>query len=445
MNDRAPVFSLPTEILVAIISAARRQDILAFPSQFPILDGHKPEWILSRVSRRFRDVTIGAPSLWVIMTLDADFKGSAEIFQLYLMRSQPCRIWANLRALTSVEHPLIAERLSHIIPHTGRIQRLSIQAKPDSMLAMFAPFRDAEVPCLEYLQLRTATPYLHKCPLEMFPLGAPNLRFLKLVGFTPHFPVPQWTSLTHLELWRCDDEVDDQGNSVLVSLATQCPLLTHLYIATFGLAPSIPPGRISIPSLKTLRICLDFQRDVLNLVDNIALFNTPAVTDFAVDYAHGDDISSLLHPFSLPHCVFPLVTSLSFASTGNCRCDETDDEDIHWNLEGVQASLHVFPALTSLTLINECFMANIVDALLGPGSAPWPLLETVTLCPESRILQDVYMAIRSAVRTRRDLGQVFPKLRLSPELCQIGQSYWAENGVHVELFDPSPTVRSLLG
>ncbi|KAJ7028697.1 hypothetical protein C8F04DRAFT_1265658 [Mycena alexandri] len=379
---------------------------------------------------------IGAPTLWVIIKLDANLEGS------------PCKIWVNLRALTSFEHPFIAERLSHIIPHTGRIQRLSIQSKPHSMPAMFAPFREAEVPCLEYLQLRTASPYLHKCPLENFPFGAPNLRFLKLVGFTPHFPVPQWTaSLTHLELWRCDDEVDGEGNSFLVSLATQCPGLIHLGRAgaySGRLAP-IAAGQISIPSLKTLRICPDVQRDyILNLLDHIALFDTPAVTDLAVDFAHGDDISGLLHPFSLPHSVFPLVTALSFTNRGGCRCDETDNEDAQWNLEGIQASLHVFPALTSLTLINLCFMTNVVDALLGPGSPPWPLLETVTLCPESRILQDVYTAIRSAVRSRRQWAQVVPKFRLSPELYQIGQGYWAESGVHVELFDPEPIVRGLL-
>lgn len=89
-------------------------------------------------------------------------------------------------------------------------------------------------------------------------------------------------------------------------------------------------------------------------------------------------------------------------------------------------------------------MTNVVDALLGPGSPPWPLLETVTLCPESRVLQDVYTAIRSAVRSRRQWAQVVPKFRLSPELYQIGQGYWAERGVHVELFDPEPIVRGLL-
>ncbi|KAJ7164888.1 hypothetical protein C8R46DRAFT_1220046 [Mycena filopes] len=445
MNDRAAISSLPSELLVAIIAAAQEEQFLNFPSQYAILDGYKPEWTMSQVSRRLRDVAIASPTLWSPLNVDVHLESSVEIFKLYLVRSQPCTIWINLRTSGILDDSLTAERLGPLIPHIARTRRLSIQSTPDSMLAMLVPFRDAEVPHLEHLELCMASPYSHTGPVEIFPLGAPNLTFLKLVRFTPHFPVPRWTaSLTHLEIWNGQDVEDTEGSSFNASLATQCPSLVHLCIST----PPVHAGRISIPSLKALCLDLDSQRGTFSLLDNLAILDVPRVTDLTVNWAHGDEISSLLHPASLPHRVFPAVTSLSFVSGSTiatlCRCDHENDEDVQWNLTGTLASLHPFPALSSLTLINVCFMPDIVDALLGPESPPWPLLETLTLCPLPRVLQDVYAAIRSAVRSMRQRGQVCPKFRFSPELCQVGQNYWAENEVDVESFDPTPLVGALV-
>ncbi|KAJ7721014.1 hypothetical protein B0H16DRAFT_1603506 [Mycena metata] len=443
MNDLAPIFSLPTELLVTIVAAGHREDFLAFPSQ---LDGWKPEWVMSRICRRFRDISIAASSLWRLAQVDLISEHSVEIFKLYLARSQGCEIWVNLRELSwdgeTIEPPLIAERLSPIVPHIGRIQRLGILSNWESMAAMLAPFRDVQVPCLEYLQLHSTH---HDCPVELFCSGAPKLTFLTLSGFTPHFPIPQWTaSLTHLELWGCEDVVDTGGNSFFAAITTHCPSLVHLYINTtarlYG-PHNISVGEIHIPTLKTLHICLSYDFSTEAMLEHIAFFDTPAVTDLTIDYAHGDDVSTLFCPTNLPHPVFPAVTSLSFVGRG-CTCDRGlgSARLNSWRIP--TPPLHIFPALTSLTLINECFMANIVEDLVGPDSQPWPLLQTVTLCPTTAYVQEVYTVIQNTVRSRRQRA-VVPKFRLSPRLYEVGEEYWAENGVDVELFDPTELVLAL--
>ncbi|KAJ7177881.1 hypothetical protein C8R46DRAFT_666019 [Mycena filopes] len=454
MNDHAPIFSLPAELLAAIIAAAGQDDLSNFPHHFY---GDQPEWTMSRVSRRFRAIALGTPSLWTLVQVDLISEGLVELFKLYLARSRGCKIWVTLRefSLARVGYSDIAERLEHLVPALGRVQRLGILSNPESMVAMLAPFQDVdEVPLLEYLELHTGnlndsqTSGCFNCPANIFSLRTPKLTFVELSRFTPHLPVPRWTTtLTHLKLSYCEDVASVAGNSCLTAIATQCPLLIHLEIDTLSLShqPHIPVGAIHIPSLKTLQLSVECEYDfddMLSLLDTIALFNTPAVTDLIVGNAHDDDVSVLFDPASLPDTLFPAVTSLTFVGGRECPCD------VKPSMRGplgipTPPPLHLFPALTSLALINRCCTVQLVEDLIGPESQPWPLLQTVTLCPMGNSLQEVLDVIRNAVRTKRQNGQTVPKFRVSRELYQRGGDFWQGNGVDVELFDPSPLVNGL--
>ncbi|KAJ7672595.1 hypothetical protein DFH06DRAFT_1363712 [Mycena polygramma] len=277
---------------------------------------------------------------------------------------------------------------------------------------MLAPFRDAPVRCLEYLEFRVATGCAKRIrPAGMFLSGAHSLTFLKLENCTPYFPAPDWMmSLTHLELWYCDlDVIDDDG------------------------ATKIYPQKHFTSQLKTLHLLISPDECSADcLLGIVAIFDTPALTDLTINLAHGDHISVLFDPSSVPHSVFPAVTSLSFVAT------------VYRTIP--TPALRLFPALSSLTLINECFMANIVRDLLGPGSQPWPLLASVTLCPEEdrkeeEAARDVYSAIQAVVRSKRAQGQPVPKFKVSRLLFH--QDYWAENELEVELFDPFDTLSAL--
>ncbi|KAJ7856597.1 hypothetical protein B0H13DRAFT_2357331 [Mycena leptocephala] len=304
MNVQPSVFSLPNEILVAIVAAAAEDDYVDFPLE---QGGDHPEWTVSQVSRRFRDIVIGAPTLWTVVEVHLILKESIEIFKLYLERSRGCKIWANLREVSwdreIVPHHVIAEGLSHIVPHIKRIQRLCIMSNPESVAAMLAPFQYAEAPYLEYLQLRVPGFWLRS--MEIFPPEAPRLTRFVLHGFRPRFPVPQWAgTLTHLEYWETEDEKDEDGNSFFATIVSQCSSLVHLYVDTLQMRYRGSPLRI--PTLKSLHLLINPDADdALDLLKVVELFDTPAVTDLTFDYAHGDHICVLFNPTSVPRSVFP--------------------------------------------------------------------------------------------------------------------------------------------
>ncbi|KAJ6590988.1 hypothetical protein DFH09DRAFT_1306629 [Mycena vulgaris] len=375
------ILSLPNELLVAIATAGQEDPVAAADC--------KLEWNMSHVSRRFRAAIVGASTLWTLVEARLIFRGSVEIFKLYLERSLALKIDADLYECSwvGVERHLIAERLSHIIPHAHRIRRLSIIATTKSMAAILATFRHVTVPALEDLEIILQDAWYESAvfPVGMFSSGSPvALKFLKLVGFTPQFPVPQWTrSLTHLEL---------KGRS--------------MDDAAHGSA--------------------DF-------------FDTPALTNLTICSAHGYQICALFNPQSITLSSFPALKSLSFVNTGGCACEKRRSVR---STPSPSPPLRLFPALTSVTLINQCFMGHIVNDLLDPASQPCPLLETLTLCPPDKhihSLNKVYNVLQHAVRAKQ---LTLPKLRLSSVL--FSQDNWAEHGVDVELFDPAETERAFL-
>jgi hypothetical protein len=61
----------------------------------------------------------------------------------------------------------------------------------------------------------------------------------------------------------------------------------------------------------------------------------------------------------------------------------------------------ISPALSSLTLGNQCFIREFVDDILGPSSQPWPQLQTITLCPKEDTFDAVRDALEDAVNSKR--------------------------------------------
>ncbi|KAJ6591029.1 hypothetical protein DFH09DRAFT_1138360 [Mycena vulgaris] len=218
-QKKAPIFSLPTELVVAIVATAQDDRVPVGLDEI-----FKSEWTMSHICRRFRNIIISAPTLWTLIEADLCSTGSVEIFKMYLERSQGCKIWATVREDGLKRHG-IAEHLSHIFPHTPRIRRLDIMGTNSSMAAMLASFGDVAVPSLECLQIKRDEEYSSYPLWRLFSAGPPiALTSLKLVGFTPDFPVPQWTaSLTHLELRRGRDVENSDENGFFMEIARQCP------------------------------------------------------------------------------------------------------------------------------------------------------------------------------------------------------------------------------
>ncbi|KAJ6588361.1 hypothetical protein B0H19DRAFT_1057559 [Mycena capillaripes] len=414
------IYSLANEVLVAIAAAALEDRILG--------ETFKPEWTLSHVSGRFRAAIIGAPALWTLVEAKLDAEGSVEILKLYLERSGACSIWVALQHSTE-QHNLVMEPLRLLVPHIHRIWRLRIEFSTtweDQELDL-APLRKIAAPNLQHLEITRGIEPVYSegavC-IELFSSGAPKLAFAQIHGFIP-FPAPSWTaSLTRLEFWGGHDAGDG-----VFQFASQSPLLVYLHLDI----RIFPEGeRFHLPSLKSFHITISDGMEADYLVEIFALFDTPALTEFTINRAHCDQICGLFNADSLLSS-FPALTSLSFVNTDPCLCEEEEEFNT--------MSPPPFPALSSLTLINICFMQNIVDEILGPAAQPWSLLDTLTLCPKDDASPAVDVAVRDAVRARREDGLSLPRLRLAEGLMTALE----EDEVDVEgmeMFDPQDVLDS---
>jgi hypothetical protein len=428
------ISSLPNELLVAIAAAGQEGRV----SDLQNLKGFKSksEWTLSHLSRRFREAIVNAPTLWTFVEVNLGDEGSVEIFKLYLERSRACHISVTLQyrlphsSIPAVDMPphLIAERIGQIVPHVNRIWRLHVALKSNVIRTLF---RYTQAPNLQHLEIENVFPY-ERGPVEIFSSGAPRLTSVKITGFKTQFPVPPWTAtLTDLELWMAWDSEDSDGTSFCVAFIAQCPLLVNLVLDTRNLA--LEGLHFHIPSLRSLRLLLWENGEEDDLVEALSVFDTPALTELVIANSHGHQIFVLFNATHLPHMSFPALTSLIFTN-GTWSCTDETDHTIS------SPPLLLFPALSSLSLINQCCTPNLINNIFGPSSQPWPLLEAVTLCPQTSSLVDVAGALRSALPSRHEPGQARLKWRLSPALFFMDE--WREMGADAERFDPTEVLHS---
>ncbi|KAJ7356756.1 hypothetical protein DFH08DRAFT_464462 [Mycena albidolilacea] len=397
------ILSIPNELLVAIAVAGQEDRVADLNSKTQSAT-FKSEWTLSHVSQRFRDITVGAPELWTTIETDVSgSEGSVKIRKLYLERSRARQISVALREPREyyiLEEGLLDldERVGDIVSHVNRIRwlRIVLTAVGWEHPKMLAPFRDVAAPCLQHLEI-VSTDY-DAGTGALFLSGAPKLRSLKIDGITLRLPVPVWTAtLTHLDYSASDPDIYN-----LAAITAQCPFLTHLHLHV-----AYNANRFHIPTLSFLHISIgDEPADYLSRV--VDLFHSPALTELIVHGSHGDQIALLLSLKTLPHSSFPSLTSLTFL-TGSCPCEALDgDPPSH----SISSPPGVFPALSHLALINQCYTDHLIQDMLGPASQPWPFLKVITLGVKNDSLGSVRDAVEGAVISKRQRGEPLPKIRL---------------------------------
>jgi hypothetical protein len=334
-----------------------------------------------------------------------------------------------LRSIAPEDHGF-TKGLREILPHVERLWKFAIILHTRSAAKVLAPLRDVGAPHLQNLEIANLS-YHDRIGVGLFASGVPRLSFLRIDGLKLQLPAPSWTvALTHLEL-RKSQRADD--NSVLVAITAQCPSLVHLHIDLSWLRVEASHSRFCISTLKSLNISVPLHGDLFPLSALIDLFETPALAEFIIEGAHGDEIVDLFSSSSLPHASFPALTTLSFIHISPCTCDV----DLSLDTQLCYPPSAVFPALSSLTLINQCFTSDLVVNILGQ---PWPQLKTLALCPpptESQPAAAVFVAVgkalRDTVRPDHNRRQRLPKLRLSPALLALED--WQDDGADVEVFD----------
>ncbi|KAJ7628386.1 hypothetical protein FB45DRAFT_918156 [Roridomyces roridus] len=421
MSSIPPILRFPDELLVEIVASGRQTSVYILSS----------EWVMSHVCRRFRYAVTAASTLWTQVTLDLCRDKSAELARLYLQRSAACRIEMNLCAMDELQVP---KGIHYLIPHISRIARLTIAFEThQAFYTIIEYFRDVALPSLEHLEITSNTeddgtgldP-----PLDFPPLQMPKITSLEMTRCIPSFPPPQWmVALTHLHLRDNACPTGDQLD-IFRFITRQHPSLLYLYLdlSKFGFGP----GK-GITSRSLTHLDLQFDEAFSDgLSYELASFDTPHLTHLGLHCTHGDQLASLFNSTRPTQSPFPAVTSLTFTNLGQLSCD-CDNEELYGYQRITTPPRRLFPVMSSLTLIRECFTPRIISDLLGPSSQPWPLLEVLAPRPRVADEENLYAALQDVVRWKRSQEGPLPLFKLSPNL--LNRQFWVENGVNVGLLE----------
>ncbi|KAJ6495400.1 hypothetical protein C8R45DRAFT_170122 [Mycena sanguinolenta] len=415
------IFSLPNELLVAVAAAGEK---------------HNLQWTLSHVSRRLRSVMVATPTLWTLVEVIPGWDESIELLNLYFGRSQNCLVtlvlrhptWVNQRWEGGEELVRVAKHVAQILLHIHRVSRLSVFATRLGTEPLLGMFRDVKAPNLEQFSVTSLDNYPWS-PVDHFFAETPKLRSLKIFESTLRRPLPQWAvSLTHLELRSYEGDEDP-----LEEFLGECSSLGYLYL---DISSAVLEHRVHLPCLERLHLDFSGSEEVLDLLAVVNIFDTPALTELGINGAHGDQVFELLHTKSLPHASFPALRSFSFVSkhTWDCACEIKMPFP-----DAISLPFQLFPALSSLTLIDICFAANLVKGVVKPTSATWPVLKTVALSPREDAVEDVRDAVLDAMRSYVQHGLPIPTFRLCPALSSLED--WQENGMTVQAFNAADVLR----
>ncbi|KAF8213802.1 hypothetical protein K438DRAFT_1804699 [Mycena galopus ATCC 62051] len=416
------ISSLPNELLVAIAAAGQEDRVADLYS--PDLQWQTPsrtfksEWTLSHLSHRFRDVIAGAPALWTLIDVDLNDEKSSEILKLYLQRSRTYKIsttlhksWDNDGSETEAKPEDVPEemaslltRVGQIVLHINRIRtlRVALKTDPEWGVEVLGPFRNVAAPHLERLEL------VYFCDeepaVDMFMSGAPMLNFLRNDGLGLSLPGAPWAGvLTHLEIRKYPGSMD---NGDLAAITAQFSALVHLRIDVTYV--SAQTRKFRIPTLEFLYLYISEHAEFNVLEVIVDAFDTPALTDFTIDGTHGDQICILFTAANLLNSSFPALTSLSFISTGQCKCES---QQLYF-FPSLSASPPptLFPALSEISLIGQCFTHKLIRLIFDPELCP--RLEKVTLCPTERSLKDVHRALEEAANSTHQRSHPLPKTKI---------------------------------
>ncbi|KAJ7214735.1 hypothetical protein B0H12DRAFT_1155096 [Mycena haematopus] len=93
----------------------------------------------------------------------------------------------------------------------------------------------------------------------------------------------------------------------------------------------------------------------------------------------------------------------------------------------------LFPALSSLFLINICFTTNLLKGVVVPTSVLWPVLGIVALSPRAAALRGVRDVVLDVMHPHHHYGLLPPTFRLSPMLLHLED--WPEHDIDVKTFE----------
>ncbi|KAJ7875458.1 hypothetical protein B0H13DRAFT_2550128 [Mycena leptocephala] len=182
-----PVLTLPNEI-VSEIFVHFLPTYPRFPSQTGILS----PTMLTQICRTWREIALGTPALWSVMSDNADPSSllQAHVFNIWLNRSRSCPLSLQF-GLGRLE---ITPVLEFMVPHRARWERLELYFLSPSHL----PILDGPMPLLRYLELHLDPPAVGATSVVF---KAPLLHTVTLNASAASKVILPWAQLTSLALF----------------------------------------------------------------------------------------------------------------------------------------------------------------------------------------------------------------------------------------------------
>lgn len=425
INEKAPIGSLPADVLILIFEAANemmnpRNDPWAFPS-----DCEKPlPMTVSQVSRFWRDVATHSPLLWTFIDISPPW--SLNIIRLFLKRSKSCPIDLRLQtpsvALGIVMSPATvnstARRLCKIIePHIPRCRSISIRGELERtspmLYTVLNTIRASRVPILEKCTLHIeGMSEFDDDDVQALPLfhhGAPALHNIRLMGpkmLSRHLPHTQVTTL-HLGAG------DTRGMSFqeFSSTMRSCPLLHTLAVYDDLIVGFWPDNAVlDFPFLRSL----EMYGTITTVSDILSTISAPLLEDLVIAPVVMDDLANFqAQQASAQSLKFPAVKSLTLSPAST------------YSFGVMSLASDCFPAVEQLTIPNihqDSFTAAFTETTTT--STLWPKLKTLAL---RNIDTSNAASLPTVVSSRRRIGHPLQTLfldydsliRIAPMLPQL--------------------------
>lgn len=254
MNRKAPIFSLPNEVLSSILE----QGAIPQPTWLIVREeAQRYEIVISHVTQRLRSVAIGTPSLWRrIFVSDST---PCDLIQLYLVRSKGISLEIYIYFVGRLNPPRVSLQaiLGLFIPHITRWLTLRVRVHDEQLSHSLAHLLESQAaPILEFVEVDAAIDdddlsrdYIHKddwcgqcqerSACTMFSGGAPSLKTIRLRGTHHSVFAPVGAAQTlHLDF--------------LTYLRPMQTWITGSSLSCLFLHGSCPVATLELPSLTSL-------------------------------------------------------------------------------------------------------------------------------------------------------------------------------------------------
>ncbi|KZP11858.1 hypothetical protein FIBSPDRAFT_1042458 [Athelia psychrophila] len=194
-NHENLVESLPTEILMSIFEIGSGR---SYPGTKRTICF---EVAISHVSRRWRSVALGTPSLWTILNRES-YQERLSGLAAYIERSHPLQLYIQIViGRSGPKRDSITSFAQMIQPHLFRCRTLSVFSQSrQECLSFLTVISTIHAPVLDSLKLHCTDTLYPNTPMQLLSAGAPALKHLLMTGIDIRSFQPPMANVTAFSL-----------------------------------------------------------------------------------------------------------------------------------------------------------------------------------------------------------------------------------------------------